>query len=154
MPGRLLLIAGLPGSGKSTYGNKLKSTIGATDYVDDYHRNAVNNNPAIDHGRAYHELVAGLRRGETWIASDIVWCQPAKRRALEAEFRRLVPDVVMEWHFPAVDEATCRDRVRKRQGRDVEAELRKIDELSPEYHVPPGSRIVQTSDSAALRDAV
>lgn len=148
MPGKVILIAGYPGSGKTKYGNTLKSTIGATEYVDDYHANAVGDNPAFDHGRKYREMMRGLQRGETWLASDREWCRPQRRRAAEAALRAAVPDVTIEWHFIVSDEDECRERIRTRGRESAAEELRKIDELSREYHIPPGSKVVQYSSEA------
>jgi len=46
------------------------------------------------------------------------------------------------------DEDGCRERVRTRTRRSAAEELRKIDELSREYHIPPGSKVVQDSREA------
>ena len=95
-PGKAILIAGYPGSGKTTYGNTLKNTNGAAEYVDDYHANAIGDDPAFARGRKYGEMTAGLRWGETWLASDTEWCRPQSRRAVKADLRAAVPDVAIE----------------------------------------------------------
>ena len=145
MPGKAILIAGYPGSGKSTYGKKLKITIDAVEYVDDYHKNAVNSNPAFDHGRKYHEMIEGLQQGETWIASDITWCKPQIRRTVEDALRVIVPDIMIEWHFIESDEDVCRERVSARGRESAKDELQKIDKLSHEYHIPPNSKVISVS---------
>ena len=111
---KLILIAGLPGSGKSRYGGKLKSKVGATCYVDDYHAQANDNRPGFENGREYRNLIAGLKRGEVWVASDIEWCRAEKRREVEAALHKAVPHVHIEWHFLAAGEDKCRERVRQR----------------------------------------
>jgi len=143
---KLILIAGLPGSGKSTYGEKLKGEVGATCYVDDYHAKANGNRLGFENGREYRNLIAGLERGELWVASDIEWCRPEKRREVEAALRKAVPHVHIEWHFLATDEDTCRQRVQQRDRNSVDDELSKIDELLQEYHVPRGAKIVDNDD--------
>jgi len=143
--GKIILIAGLPGSGKTTYGSWLKDEIQAKCYLDDYHANAIDDDPAFQKARGYVALIQGLKRGETWIASDIEWCRPERRREAESQLRRDVPEVVIEWHFLVVDKEVCRKRVRERGDRDEKTkaeELRKIDELSQVYEVPPGAHIV------------
>lgn len=139
---KVILITGFPGSGKSTYGSNLRDSMSAVDYVDDYHENARNGNPAFESGRQYGQLIAGLKRGETWIASDIEWCRPQKRREVEVALRAAVPQVVIEWHFLATDEEICRQRVKLRGRNSADDELRKIERLLPHYHAPPESKIV------------
>jgi len=143
---KLILIAGLPGSGKSRYGGKLKSKVGATCYVDDYHAQANDNRPGFENGREYRNLIAGLKRGEVWVASDIEWCRAEKRREVEAALHKAVPHVHIEWHFLAAGEDKCRERVRQRGRKSVDDELSKIDELLHEYHVPLGAKIVDNDD--------
>ena len=143
MPGKAILIVGYPGSGKTTYGNSLKNTIAAAEYIDDYHANAIDDSQAFTHGRKYREMVEGLQRGETRLASDREWCRPQRRRAAEAAIRAAVPDATIELHFIVSDETTCLERVRARGRESTTDELRMIDELSHEYHIPPGSKVVQ-----------
>lgn len=126
MPGKVILIAGYPGSGKSIYGNQLKSAINAVGYVDDYHANAINDNPAFDHGRKYEEMITGLERDETWIASDIKWCEQARRDAVERGLQERIPDVIIEWHFIECDEDICCKRVWYRGYEEARKELQNI----------------------------
>jgi adenylate kinase family enzyme len=143
---RLILIAGLPGSGKTTYGDKLAAKLGTKNYVDDYHAKAKDNSPNFINGRKYNELIEGLKNEELWIASDIEWCRPKKRREAETAVRKAVPHIHIEWLFLAIDENTCRQRVLQRCRSSAPNELSKIDELLCEYHVPLDSRIVSSDD--------
>lgn len=149
---KVILIAGLPGSGKSTYGKKLKARLGAADYLDDYHANAIGDDPAFKRGRQYERLIAGLKNGETWIASDIESCRPQKRREVEATLQEDVPQVVIEWHFLATDEDTCRRNVEQRDPQSRDSASGKIDELVHEYLVPPWSKIVYWDNAGAQGD--
>lgn len=142
MSGKAILITGYPGSGKSTYGKKLRAAIDATRFVDDYHRDSLDDRPLFDHGREYTCMIDGLTRGETWIASDIAWCSPDKRVEVETALQDRVPDVEIEWHFISCDEDVCRERVRERSRKKAESELKMIDELSTEYNIPTGSRVI------------
>jgi predicted kinase len=149
---KVILIAGLPGSGKTTYGYKLKAEVNAADFVDDYHAKAIENSPKFENGRQYEQLICGLKKGETWIASDIAWCLPEKRREVEKALRAVVPGVIIEWHFMATDEEKCRKRVEKRRRATYSDELRKITDLCPYYHIPPGSKVVESYESTAELD--
>ncbi len=144
MAGKVILLAGFPGSGKSKYGEKLADEL-KVKYVDDYHENAKDHSPAFDHGREFDALVAGLAAGETWIASDREWCRPKRRREAEAALRNAVPGVLIEWRFLAIAEDVCRQGIKDRNRPTAEEELKRLDELAREYHVPPGSSVVESA---------
>lgn len=140
--GKAILVTGFPGAGKTEYCTRLLANLGASSYVDDYHRDSIDNDPSFAKGRRCRAMVDGLRRGEIWISDDIDWCKPLRRRAAEEYLRREVPRVVIEWHFLAVDETTCKARVRERARPSAEDELQKIEDLSKHYHLPPGSKVI------------
>lgn len=152
MSGKAILIAGLPGSGKSTHAKKLlESDPEAVRYVNDYHWKSVDNKPVLDHGRAFADMTNGLRRGETWISSDVEWCRSEQRHAIERDLENEVPDVVVEWHFISCAVDVCCERIqtRGRQGvHDVEKELQILKRLAPEYDIPPGGVVVVTDRTA------
>ncbi|HET6573484.1 MAG TPA: hypothetical protein VFG68_07775 [Fimbriiglobus sp.] len=143
MAGRVILIVGFPGSGKTTYGVALKFRLGAKEYTDDYHKGAIGGNGAFDHGRDYQALIAGLQRGETWLASDREWCLPLKRRSVESAIRTALPDVTIEWHFLSTSSDDCRRGIIERARPSVNEELRKLEELAKYHHIPHGSTIVE-----------
>jgi len=147
MSGMIVLIAGLPGSGKTTYGRRLEREIGATGYIDDYHRESVNNSSSLENGRMYRPLIEGLRRGQKWIASDIDWCRTKKRRQIEDALLAQAPGTQIEWHFVVADPKICRDRVVRRGREGVDFELRKIDELYAQFTIPAGARVVRSATS-------
>ena len=68
--GKVILIAGLPGAGKTTYGKRLANEIGAR-FFDDFKAKAFSNSPRFQHSRHYKELIQLLRKGKNCIATDI-----------------------------------------------------------------------------------
>lgn len=147
MPGKVILLAGLPGSGKSTYASELTRSGEATFYLNDYHWRSRDNQAKLRWGRAFRAMTEALRRGETWTSSDVQWCKPGQRESFEHDLKAEVPGVIVEWRFIVCDIEVCRDRIRSRgrEGvRDVEKELLLLEELLAEYSIPEGARMVVT----------
>jgi len=144
MRGKAILIAGYPGSGKSTYGRKLRSEVNAAEFVDDYHRDSIENKLQFEYGRCYESMCRGLEKGETWMASDIMWCLEPNRLAVEAALRQQVPGVAIEWHYLDIDASVCRERVKVRGWKRVQFELAKIEDLSKACKIPSDAKVIRT----------
>jgi predicted kinase len=147
MPGKAILLAGLPGSGKSTYARELVRNGAATFYVNDYYWKSRDNRAEFCCGREFCSMTEALRRGDTWVSSDVQWCKRRKRESFERDLKAEVPGVAVEWRFIVCDEKVCRDRIRLRgrEGvRDAEKELLLLEELLAEYAIPQGEKRVVT----------
>lgn len=119
---RVTLVAGLPGSGKSSMLRKLAAD-GAT-CIDDIH--------------ALSELPP---RRVRWLAvADVNFCRSQVRSAAEAEIERRYGASEIEWVFFANDPTQCLANASARNdGRDVAADIKA---LSRVYVIPDGAGIV------------
>lgn len=119
---KVTFIVGLPGSGKTTLGNKLSSQ-GAF-FVDDI--NLIKNKK---------ELLSSIRSNHVIIA-DVYLCQFKVRMQAKTYLTNIFGGMKEEWIFFENDPIQCKKNVRFRNdGRDVEG---MIDFMAKQYSYPEG----------------
>ncbi len=132
---RLTLIAGLPGSGKTSL-LRCMNEDGAV---------------CIDDIRDLSDLP---KQRVPWLAiSDVNFCRQDVRGAAEIEIGRRFGPVDLEWIFFENDPDQCRaNAIGRNDGRDVHAD---IDALSRAYNIPEDAATIpvhgaQTNEAAPL----
>ena len=137
MSARLIIVVGLPGSGKTTYMQKLLKDGKITAFYDDFQARAIEHDKNPYLSRHYAPLVADLRRGKSVAVSDIRYCDRSELNRLLATAISAVPDIEIDVRYFENNPKKCAINVRKR-GRDnlVEHELGLITEYSENYRVP------------------
>jgi hypothetical protein len=134
MVGEIILIAGLPGSGKSTHMDSMWRD-GWTIF-DDFKANAHNDSSAFQHSRNYQILLSALRGGQKCAVADIDFCKTISRDEADVILRTQVPDVKLSWLFFANDFHACQANIKRRASRSLEENLRKLDEYSVMHRIP------------------
>jgi len=138
---KLIVVVGMPGSGKSLYIRKLQPQcpgVCAHDYMEKSHGHS----PRFTDSRLYNDLVRALREGKSSLIADIEYCDTWRRVEVESVITRDVPGVEIEWHFFENDPAKCEENVERRNRPKAEEEKRKIRELSRKYQIPREARII------------
>ena len=137
---KLIIIAGLPGAGKSTYITKLKGDTDEIAVYDDYYATQFKEQTAeggtIDTDKnplrnsRYTQLIRNLISGKTVIASDIIFLIPRHMNTFIAAIVAAVPDVELEivYFEPALSTSVKNIETRGRDGR-VEREKMLASEL-------------------------
>src|SRR5437016_2437846 len=127
---KVILVIGLPGSGKTHYLRHVAGYTGARDF-DDFKANAFNDNPDFRSARRFGELLADLWRGRDCIISDIDFCRPESLSEAELCIQGdAPPGTVIERRYFAPDRDQCIANVtlRAKEGnRDVAREIGNID---------------------------
>jgi RNase adaptor protein for sRNA GlmZ degradation len=131
-----LLLAGLPGSGKSTYLKKLKDE-GWLDF-DDFKAGAIGNSSAFRNSALFEKLLLALRSGNSCVVADIDFCKSASRAEAETVLLDEIPGVEIRWLFFANDEPACEENVRRRNSKSLGTNLKKLREYSAVYEIPTG----------------
>jgi hypothetical protein len=141
MPGTLIAIAGLPGSGKSTYmrGPDIPSTA---QIFDDFHKDSFCNSPYFRHSRHYTTLITALCDGIDCVISDIMYCDTSRRKEVDEVVRAAIPGLQVEWRYFENNAAQCEANVKQRNRSTKERELEMIRELSAKYEIPQDGIII------------
>jgi hypothetical protein len=131
---QVILIAGLPGSGKTTY---LCQMLQDHWFVfDDYKREAFGDSSEFRNSRKFRALVNALRDEVRCVVADIHFCHTESRQEAEDVLREEIPGVSIAWLFFENNPAACEANIRLR-GRDcLQKELELLQELSPVYSIP------------------
>lgn len=139
--GKVILVAGLPASGKSEYVRKLVDETGA-EPLDDFKASAIRDNPHFDFSRHYKRLIAGLNAGRTFLVTDVDFCSTQSRKQADEFVRQFAPDAEIEWRFFENDPEQCKRNAKTRAEvtlRDLKREIELIEHYCPLYRIPPGS---------------
>jgi len=133
------LVAGLAGSGKTPYLNKLKS-VGWTVF-DDFKANARNNSPYFKNARCYEELILTLQKGRNCVVADMDFCKLEAREEAERILRQEIPTVVIEWRFLENNPEQCEKNIRQGD-RELDSRLKKLKEYTAKYSIPNDATII------------
>lgn len=136
--GKLTLIAGLPGSGKSTW---IEANAPSTQFfiADDFMAHSYGNISKFAYSRWYFPLVFALRAGRDAIIADIAFCDSGRRCEAERIMVDAVHNLKYQWVFFANDPDACRQNVladEKIKGRKAESRLSEIKARSQRYQIP------------------
>ena len=136
MAEQLLLVAGLPGCGKTGYLRRLETE--GWRIFDDFKANARQDSSHFAASRHYDSLIQDLRDGRRCVVADIDFCRESARAEAEHVLRRALPDVVFAWQFFENHPERCAFNIRRRNRHSIEADLRKLEEFASVYSVPEG----------------
>jgi len=140
MDGELVLVAGLPGCGKTTYLCQMCREGWLV--FDDFKANAFNNNPNFRCSRKLSALISALHDNLKCVVADIDFCDTDSRIEAETVLRGEIPNLKLKWQFFANDRAACEANIRTRNRESVERELNLIVKYSPLYCIPQDAVVI------------
>jgi hypothetical protein len=140
MIAEVLLIAGLPGSGKTTHIETMQDQ-GWTIF-DDFKANAYNDSSMFRHSRHYEALIKALQNGQKCIVADIDFCRVASRNQAESMIRAQFPAISLNWWFFANNVDACRSNIIRRASRSIEDNLRALASYQALYRIPADARVL------------
>lgn len=140
MVAELVLIAGLPGSGKTMYMEPLVQA-GWTIF-DDFKANAYNDSSIFFHSRNYEPLLNALREGQKCVVADIDFCKADSRNEAELVLRYQLPDIRLRWLFFANDFHACQSNIKRRTSRSIDDNFRALNNYCAQYEIPAGAQVI------------
>lgn len=138
---KLTIIVGLPGAGKSNRVSELRDVTSGI-CVEDFMKDSIEHSQQFIHSQHYQQLIDDLQNGKDCVVADIAFCNTGRRTEAEQVVVHAVPGVTIEYEFFENDPAKCGINALHRNRRNVDEELQKIDDLSAEYDIPPGAKLL------------
>ena len=137
--GRLLMVTGLPGAGKSwLIDNRLRQVVTGL-CIHDFHGDAIDHSPTVRKSRHYVALVEALRAGHDCVIADIEFCHQSRRDVVVETLRTEFPLLEVEYHCLRNQPDRCIRNVLARSRNSADEERSKIEQLSRQYVLPVGA---------------
>jgi hypothetical protein len=154
MTQKILLVAGLPGSGKSTYLLELERSGWLC--FDDFKNLAINNSRRFRHSPLFAPLLTRLREGARCAITDIDFCRAESRAEAADVLRAEIPDLEIDWLYFSNDVADCAANIVRRGRPSLQEDLKQLSKYSACYQIPPNApkracyRMLSNTDERAI----
>jgi len=140
---KLIIVIGLPGSGKSYKLYSLKEK-GEVDFIyDDFHGKSKYDIACIENSRHYIDLMDNLMTGHTCAISDIEFCLSNRMAYIIDYFKKQFGDIEIRSLYFNNDQEACSLNILRNQNRNNNERLAKIKLLSNVYVVPNGAEVME-----------
>jgi predicted kinase len=143
---KLIIVAGLPGAGKTTYLQRLKEQQVIGWHYDDFQDASHNKSPDPHLSRYYDNLIEHLRSGHMVAIADIRYCVPDEIQKLLEAVRQAIPGgiIPVEVHYFENDQAQCLVNAKKRAQQTKQRDFSYEEGLIKHY----GSRYALWADKS------
>jgi len=140
MSENVILLAGLPGCGKTTYLCQMSQDGWLV--FDDYKAKAFDDSSAFRKSRKFRALISALRNGLRCAVADIDFCKTESREEAESVLSAEVPGVKLCWRFFENDPPACEANIRSRNRPRLQTDLEKLHGYSAFYRIPQGADVL------------
>jgi hypothetical protein len=139
---KLIIVIGLPGSGKTHYLEELKAQKKIMSYYDDYQKKSYGNDNDPILSRHYGPLLSKLKRGQTVAIADINYTRKDELDAVVASVLRVLPEIKVELHYFENNPQKAIINIKTRAREDgMVKELTFVRENTLNYIVPTIKKI-------------
>ena len=133
----LIVLVGLPGSGKTCYRRQALAYLPEEQVADDFHRDAYGDSPRTHHSKHYGRIFAALRAGNDSMISDIAFCDSRRLNNVLNAFEADLPGQVdFDVRYFAKDLESCKTNINTRNDAGKDRDLKALDEFAPGYCPP------------------
>ncbi|MHB0865355.1 MAG: hypothetical protein ACYC1Y_00380 [Minisyncoccota bacterium] len=136
---RLVVVIGLPASGKSHLLTSWKENGSVGWVCEDFHANAHNNSTEVEDSIFWEPLIKQLNQGVSCAVADIAFCDQGRLQEFVDKMLNCVTDMSIEHYYFENNKQACIENAKRRARANLVSELKKIDELSTIYVPPPNS---------------
>ena len=144
---KLVIVVGLPGSGKTLHLPRFKREHNAEYLRDNFKEYAFRHSPWITYSRHYVDLICHLQNGHNCVIADIDFCKNDAREEAVKAVTYHVPGVEIHWICFENNPTQCRkNAVASKQ--KVEDKLAAIDAYTKLYTYPAGARPIPVGDGS------
>lgn len=141
-PLELLVIVGMPGSGKTTHVNKLLADNAIDGFCDDYEYGPINGlNPR--HRPQDQELLDALSTGKRWAIADTRYCDPRERDKLEYALRQVFPNLKLRFEYFENNPNICQHNAAIRKGSLPRHEINLMYYYTGLYDIPKNAKVLK-----------
>jgi hypothetical protein len=140
MSENVILVAGLPGCGKTMH--LCEMCRDGWLIFDDFKAKAFGDSSAFRKSRKFRTLMTALRDDLRCAVADIDFCKTESRMEAESVLVAEVPGTKLDWLFFENDRSACEANVRSRKRPSIEADLKKLHEYSAFYRIPQGANVL------------
>lgn len=138
---QLILLGGLPGSGKSFYIRTLVSRGWAK--FDDFQSKAPENSTDFRDSRFFDDLGAALQAGASCVVADIRLVHQPYRLSAVSALARVVPATSLQFQIYENEPALCSRNAKRHLDRRLESRLREIEHWTNHHFVPAGAPLLR-----------
>ena len=135
--GKLTVIVGLPGAGKSTLVKAMRSSVSGL-CCEDFHANAIHDSPLVENSRHYNALLEDSRTGRDCVIADIAFCDPQRRANLQQVIDRQTSNCRIEWIYFENAPDKCRCNIERRARERLRDDLDALEKFQRPYRIPDG----------------
>jgi len=136
---KVLLIAGLPGSGKTTYLCELRRDGWLV--FDNFKSHAIDDCSAFRKSRNFLTLIQALRSGVKCVVADVDFCRTESRAEADSVLRAEVPGIEINWLYFSHDRQASKANIMRRNKPALKRDLMHLKDLSPCYRIPWGADV-------------
>ncbi len=152
MAKNVLLVAGLPGCGKTTYLREMERD--GWFVFDDFKARAVDDSPRFQNSRHFPALIARLREGIRCVVADIDFCKTNSRAEAERILGAEISGVEIGWLYFSHDERACEANIKHRNRDSLVDDLRALRTYSGVYSIPKGAEVRAVASGSAVQGSV
>ena len=144
---KVIILIGLPGSGKSMYLNNNQEKFKKFFICDDYHKSSYKKSRYFEDSLFYNDMQKALKKKKDILLTDIAYCKTEKLKNTEEGIKRIAKElnlkIKIDYLYFENDPEACKQNILRRNRTDrISRELEYVDETSKQYAIPKDVKVL------------